>query len=379
MSKSKGLGPYKKRKIDPPGMKGGMKAADLIDGYFLAYNSARLKEAAQLMVKKARAPDVTVGISLSGALTPAGLGAGVLIPLVKAGFVDYIISTGANLYHDIHFGIGYDLFESSPFVDDVDLRDRKLIRIYDIVFDQAVLLDSDAYVRRVCRQPEFQKEMGTTELHWLLGKYVAETEKKLKLKERSLLAACYRADVPVFTPAPGDGTIGMNVAAAALTGSALKLDMNRDIFESAAYIYDAKVRGGKSAVLILGGGTPKNYMLQTEPFIQEILYVNERGHDFFIQITDARADTGGLSGATPGEAVTWGKVDPDKLPDSIVCYTDSTIAAPLLAQYMLTRHKPRKLKRLYKRRDEVVEMLMKAGAKQAKRMLSVEKRMAGRS
>ncbi len=378
MSKSGKLGPYKKRKIDPPGMKGGMKAADLLDGYFLAYNSARLKESAHLLVNKVLEPDVTVGVSISGALTPAGLGAGVLIPLVKAGFIDYIVSTGANLYHDIHFGIGYDLFESSPFVDDVDLRNRKLIRIYDIVFDQDVLLDSDAYVRTVCRQPEFQKEMGTTELHWRLGKYVAETEKKLKLKERSLLAACYRADVPIFTPAPGDGTIGMNVAAAALTGSSLKLDMNRDIFESAAYVYDAKKSGGKSAVLILGGGTPKNYMLQTEPFIQEILYVNERGHDYFIQITDARADTGGLSGATPNEAVTWGKVDPEQLPDSIVCYTDSTIAAPLLAQYMLTRHKPRKLKRLYRRREDVVQALMKAGSKQAKRIFGVEKRMEGR-
>ncbi len=378
MSKSGKPGPYKRRKIDPPGMKGGMKAADLLDGYFLAYNSARLKESAKLLVSKILEPDVTVGVSISGALTPAGLGAGVLIPLVKAGFIDYIVSTGANLYHDIHFGIGYDLFESSPFVDDVDLRKRKLIRIYDIVFDQDVLLDSDAYVRKVCRQPEFQKEMGTTELHWLLGKYVAETEKKLKLKDRSLLAACYRADVPIFTPAPGDGTIGMNVAAAALTGSALRLDMNRDIFESAAYVHDAKKAGGKSAVLILGGGTPKNYILQTEPFIQEILYVNERGHDYFIQITDARPDTGGLSGATPNEAVTWGKVDPEQLPDSIVCYTDSTIAAPLLAQYMLTRHKPRALRRLYRRRDEVVEALMKAGAKQSKRIFGVEKRMAGR-
>lgn len=370
--------PYKKRKIDPPGMGPGISAADLLDDYFCAYNSARLKEAAHLLVKKVLEPDVTVGVSVSGAMTPAGLGAGLLIPLVKAGFIDYIVSTGANLYHDIHFGIGYDLFESSPFVDDVDLRKKKLIRIYDIVFDQDVLLDSDAYVRALCRGPEFQKEMGTTELHWLLGKYVAATEEKLKLKERSLLAACYRYDVPVFTPAPGDGTIGMNVAAAALTGSKLKLDMNRDIFESAAYVYDAKASGGKSAVLILGGGTPKNYMLQTEPFIQEILYVDERGHDYFIQLTDARPDTGGLSGATPAEAVTWGKVDPEQLPDAIVSYCDSTIAFPLLTAYMLSRHKPRPLKRLYRKRDEVVYKLMHAGSLQAKRMIGVEKKMAGK-
>jgi deoxyhypusine synthase len=370
--------PYKKRKIDPAGMKAKVSAADLVDGYFHAYNSARLKEAAQLLVKKVLDPDVTVGVTLSGALTPAGLGAGVLIPLVKAGFIDYIVSTGANLYHDIHYGIGYDLFESTPFVDDVDLRDRKLIRIYDIVFDQDVLLDSDAYVRRVCRAPEFQKSMGTTELHWRLGKYVAATEKRLGLRERSLLAACYKADVPIFTPAPGDGTIGMNIAAAELTGSKLRLDMAQDIFESSAYVYDAKKAGGRSAVVILGGGTPKNYALQTEPFIQEILYVNERGHDYFIQLTDARPDTGGLSGATPAEAVTWGKVDPDQLPDSIVCYVDSTVAFPLLSAYMLSRHKPRKLKRLYRTRDAAVARLKAAGMKQAKRIFGVEERMAGK-
>ena len=102
--------------------------------------------------------------------------------------------------------------------------------------------------------------------------------------------------------------------------------------------------------MILGGGSPKNFILQTEPQIQEVLGLAESGHDYFLQVTDARPDTGGLSGATASEAMTWGKVDPDSLPDSVTCYTDSTIALPLLAAYALARHAPRPLRRLYDRR-----------------------------
>jgi deoxyhypusine synthase len=119
-------------------------------------------------------------------------------------------------------------------------------------------------------------------------------------------------------------------------------------------VYHAKSTGHTSSVFILGGGSPKNFMLQTEPQIQEVMGIKEKGHDYFLQVTDARPDTGGLSGATPAEAVSWGKVDPDKLPDSVVCYTDSTIALPLLSAYTLSRVKPRKLKRLYDDRDAIL-------------------------
>ena len=110
-------------------------------------------------------------------------------------------------------------------------------------------------------------------------------------------------------------------------------------------------------MLIFGGGSPKNFILQTEPQIQEVLKINEKGHDFFLQVTDARPDTGGLSGATPSEAVSWGKVDPDKLPDTVVAYLDATVAMPILTSYALARRKPRQLKRLYDRRAESLERL----------------------
>jgi deoxyhypusine synthase len=296
-------------------------------------------------------------MSLTGALTPAGLGKSCLIPLMKAGFVDWIISTGANLYHDLHFGLGMELFAGSPFLNDIELRQAGVIRIYDVLFDYDVLLDTDAFVRQVIQGPEFQRLMGTDEFHYLLGKYVDQRERKLGLQDHSLLGAAYRSAVPIFTSSPGDSSIGMNVAAMSLRDSKLLFDVNRDVNQSAAIVYDSKKSGRTSSVFILGGGSPKNFMLQTEPQIQEVMGIEERGHDYFLQCTDARPDTGGLSGATPGEAVSWGKVDPESLPDCVVCYVDSTISLPLIAAYALSRAPRRKLKRLYDRREEVFEQI----------------------
>ncbi len=342
-------------RLNPTGIVKNMSAADLVEKTFLAYNGGRLREAAKLLTEKMLPDDGVIGLSLTGALTPAGLGKSCLIPLMRAGFVDWIVSTGANLYHDLHFGLGMALHQGSPFLDDVALHRDGVIRIYDILFDFNVLLDTDAFVREVIRGPEFQRTMGTDEFHYRLGQYVAERGRKLRLKDSSVLAAAYECGVPVFTSSPGDSSIGMNVAAMALRDSKLAFDVNRDVNQTAAIVYDAKSHGRKSSVFILGGGSPKNFMLQTEPQIQEVMGIAEKGHDYFLQCTDARPDTGGLSGATPAEAVSWGKVDPSTLPDCVVAYVDTTIALPLLTAYTLSRHRPRKLKRLYDRRDEMYE------------------------
>ena len=247
--------------------------------------------------------------------------------------------------------LGWSSYAGSPFLDDVQLRHDGVIRIYDVLFDYDVLLDTDAFVRQVIQGSEFQRPMGTDEFHYLLGKYVHERGRKLGIPEDSLLAAAYKYGVPIFTSSPGDSSIGMNVAAMSPRDSKLSFDVNRDVNQTAAIVYDAKHGGGTSSVFILGGGSPKNFMLQTEPQIQEVMGIEERGHDYFLQCTDARPDTGGLSGATPAEAVSWGKIDPDSLPSCVVCYLDSTISLPLITAYALTRAKPRKPKRLYERRD----------------------------
>jgi deoxyhypusine synthase len=355
--------PHKRRylsgkRIMPKGITGRETLSALMAETFLAYNSARLREGCELFTHKMLQADVTVGMSLAGALTPAGLGCSCVVPLIKAGFVDWIVATGANLYHDLHFAFNFPLHVGSHRVDDADLRRNGVVRIYDVLLGYTdCLMATDEILRGILVQPEFQKEMGTAELHHLLGQYAAEWERKNGLKDVSVLAAAYRAGVPLHTSSPGDSAIGMNVAGAELKGNKLRINPSMDVNETTSYVLAAKRSGGKSAVMLMGGGSPKNFMLQTEPQIQEILRIREAGHDYFFQVTDARPDTGGLSGATPHEAVSWGKVDPQRLPDAVVCYADTTIALPLLAHYALANHPRRKLKRLYDRREELMEAL----------------------
>ena len=347
-------------RIDPRGITGRETVAELIDNAFLAYNAGRLAEACRLYADRMLAADVTVGMSLTGAMTPAGLGMSTIIPLLEAGFIDWIVSTGANLYHDAHFGLGLAMHRGSPFADDVELREAGVVRIYDIFFDYNVLLSTDAYIREVSARPEFQRSMSTAEYHYLLGGFVREREKALGLSRRSVLSVAHDCGVPIYTSSPGDSSIGMNVAEQALSGSKLRFDVSADVNETSAIVFDAKTHDGKSGVLLIGGGSPKNFVLQTEPQIQEVLGISEKGHDYYLQVTDARPDTGGLSGATPAEAVSWGKVDPDKLPGTVVCYCDNSIAFPLLASYALARHAPRPLKRLYDRREAMMTRLREA-------------------
>lgn len=365
------------RRIDPAPITKNTTLTELVDEAFIAYNGARLREACQLFTRKMLEPEVTVGLSLTGALTPAGLGISALIPLIKAGFVDWIISTGANLYHDTHFGIGLKMHQGRVDISDVVLREEEVVRIYDIFFDYSVLLDTDAFFRKIIEGKEFQRAMSSAEFHYLCGRYVHERERKLGLKEKSLLAVAYEYGVPIYTSSPGDSSIGMNVAAKALQGNKLAFDPSLDVNETAAIVLSAKrgaVKGkgrskpkpGLSACFILGGGSPKNFLLQTEPQIQEVLGIDERGHDYFLQVTDARPDTGGLSGATPGEAVSWGKVDPDRLPDAVVCYVDSTVALPIITAYALATHDPREPKRLYVQREASMQLLL-AEYKKSKR------------
>ena len=354
MSKSRYL---RGARILPPRLDGRESVAQILDTVFTAYNAARLREAARLYTRKMLAEEVTVGLSITGALTPGGYGVSCLIPLIEAGFVDWIVSTGANLYHDLHYGLDMKLYRGSPFLDDVELRRRQIIRIYDILFDYDVLLDTDAFVRRVIHGPEFQCTMGTDEFHYLLGKYVSARGRKLGLRDRSLIATAYEYGVPCFTSSPGDSSIGMNVAGVELRGSKLRMNPSIDVNETTGIVLAAKRAGGKSGVVLWGGGSPKNFMLQTEPQIQEVMGIQEKGHDYFLQCTDARPDTGGLSGATPAEAVSWGKVDPQGLRDTVVCYTDSTIALPILTAYTLNQCPPRPLKRLYDRRPELMTAL----------------------
>lgn len=348
------------KRILPEPITADYSVTDLIEKTFNAYNAGRIKNASELIVKEYSKKDVTVGMSLAGALTPAGM-ASSIIPLIEHGFVDWIVATGANMYHDMHYPFNFPLYEGSPNVDDCALREVGVTRIYDVLFDyENVLMETDRRLRKILTAKEFQKVMGTQEFYHHLGKIMNEVEQENKLGKVSIMASAYRAGVPVFTSSPGDSTIGMNVAGLQVLSDKFKLriDPSIDVNESTAIVLNSKVyEKGKTGVILVGGGSPKNFMLQTEPQIQEILRINEVGQDYFIQITDARVDTGGLSGATPKEAVTWGKIDPKEVEKSVIVYADSTIALPLITSYVLQNTGPKKLKRLYDRKDELMEKL----------------------
>jgi deoxyhypusine synthase len=335
-----------------------------------AYNGGRLRAACHLLRDRYSQEDVTIGLSLAGALTPAGLGPSAIIPLMNHGFVDWITATGANMYHDLHYAFNLPMFRGSHNVDDADLREKGVTRIYDILFDyEDVLMETDRRLREILVRPEFQKEMGTREFYHHLGKIVSELEQKNNLSQVSILAAAYRNGIPVFTSSPGDSTIGMNVAGIELLAEAagllaqfkLKINPSIDVNDSTAIVLNAKrYEKGKTAVILIGGGSPKNFMLQTEPQIQEVLMIPELGQDYDINITDARPDTGGLSGAPPSEAASWGKIDPTKLDETVTAYLDVTVALPIMAAYAIQTTKPKKLKRLYDRGDELHEKLIKS-------------------
>ncbi|MBN1396824.1 MAG: deoxyhypusine synthase [Bacteroidetes bacterium] len=359
----------KGKRVLPQPMTKDINLASVIDNMD-AYNGGRLRAACQLLRDRYSKDDVTIGLSLAGALTPAGLGPSTVIPLMNHGFVDWMTATGANMYHDMHFALNMPLFRGTHNVDDADLRDKGITRIYDILFDyQDVLMETDKVLRKILLRPEFQKEMGTQEFYHHLGKCLDELEKKSNIGQVSILAAAYRNGIPVFTSSPGDSTIGMNVAGVELLAESsgmldkfkLKINPSIDVNDSTAIILNAKkYENGKTGVILIGGGSPKNFTLQTEPQIQEVLMIPEAGQDYDINITDARPDTGGLSGAPPSEAASWGKIDPTKLDETVTAYIDVTVAFPLMVAYVLQTTKPKKQKRLYDRRQELHEKLIKS-------------------
>jgi deoxyhypusine synthase len=331
--------------------RGSAAVRDLVEHGFQAFNAARLSEACRIYTDKMLDPasDTTVGLTVAGALTPAGLG-GCLIELMDRGLVDFVISTGANLYHDLHYALNYTLHRGSPFLDDVELYEKGIIRIYDVLFRSHVLLETDAYIRDVLVRQRLDRPISTAELHYRLGRDLLE--RFPGCEERSVVARAAAAGVPIYTSSPGDSSIGMNLAYHELmNGSGLMIDPNRDVNEVCAIV----LAGKRNGCVILGGGSPKNFYLQGQPTLWEVYGIPKGGNDYFIQITTDQVVWGGLSGATPSEAVSWGKVNPGVLPDTVVAYCDSTIAFPLLCEYVLATDRSRRArKELYHRRDALV-------------------------
>src|SRR5215468_6649747 len=328
----------------------------LVDDGFQAFNAGRLSEACQIFTQKMLDPanDTTIGLTVAGAMTPAGLG-GCVIELMERGLVDFLISTGANLYHDLHYALNFTLHRGSPFVDDRDLYEEGVIRIYDVLFPATVLLETDAYIREFIVRSGLNEPISTSEFHYRLGRDLLE--RFPGCEEHSVVARAALTGVPLYTSSPGDSSIGMNIAYHELMNdSHFMIDPNRDVNEVCALVRAGKQNG----CVILGGGSPKNFYLQAQPTLWEVYGIPKGGNDYFIQITTDQVVWGGLSGATPAEAVSWGKVNPGVLPDTVVAYCDSTIAFPLFCEYAIGSSNGRRpRKELVQRRDELVAALVR--------------------
>jgi deoxyhypusine synthase len=330
----------------------------LIDNGFQAFNAGRLSEACSIYVDKMLAPEnnTTIGLTVAGAMTPAGLG-GCVNVLMERGLVDFLISTGANLYHDLHYALNFTLHRGSPFLDDRLLYENGIIRIYDVLFPATVLLETDSYIRDFLKRSKMNGPVSTSELHYRLGQDLLK--KRPGCEKYSVVANAAKLGVPIYTSSPGDSSIGMNIAWHELmTGSKLMVDPNLDVNEVCAII----LQGHKNGCVILGGGSPKNFYLQGQPTLWEVYGIPKGGNEYFIQITTDQVVWGGLSGATPSEALSWGKVNPGALPDTVVAYCDSTIAFPLFCEYAVgSKRGQRPLRELYHKREKLVASLKKQG------------------
>jgi deoxyhypusine synthase len=335
--------------------RGSAEIRHLIDEGFQAFNAGRLSEACHIFTEKMldQANDTTIGLTVAGAMTPAGLG-GCVIDMMDRGLVDFIVSTGANLYHDLHYALNFTLTRGSPFLDDRELYEDGVIRIYDVLFPATVLLETDAYIREFIVRSGLDGPIATSEFHYRLG---CDLLKQYPgCEEHSVVARAAVDGVPIYTSSPGDSSIGMNIAYHELmNGGRLMIDPNKDVNEVCAIV----LAGRQNGCVILGGGSPKNFYLQAQPTLWEVYRIPKGGNDYFIQITTDQVVWGGLSGATPSEAVSWGKVNPGVLPDTVVAYCDSTIAFPLFCEYAAASPNGRRQrKELVHRRDQLVTNLV---------------------
>jgi len=333
----------------------GMTVVDLVEVYRRAgaFNGGRLAEGCDLFGRMLDS-GATVALTVTGAMAPAGLG-GAIQAMIEAGFVDLVVSTGANVYHDLHFALELPVVQGHFQVDDRELYRAGIERIYDVFITEDSLLDTDSFVREALEKaPEALRGLiSTARLHHYLGHLtLAEAPRPA----RSWVATAAKYDVPIFTSSPGDSSIGMNVAAMKLRGGTTTIDPDLDVLESTAIVYDAKVNG----VVILGGGSPKNFYLQTQPTLWQILDLNRGGHEYVLQVSTDSPQWGGLSGATPSEAISWGKVQAAMLRNYVVVYSDATIAAPLIFAHALATRRPREPKRLMRRLPDLYERLRRA-------------------
>jgi deoxyhypusine synthase len=340
-----------------------------------AFGGAILRRVYSIL-DRAIAAGCPLTVSVAGPVTVSGQHQAWLIPLLEAGWVAYISTTDAVCYHDGHRSLNEhtkDPIYEVPIVgDDGALRDESVIRVTDMGFDESVLLDQDKFLTAVLTRPEFQKKMTGTELRSRLGAYYAAQERHVGVKP-GLLATCHRLGITLFEGAPADGSVFLNSMklwamkqAGLIENYGFDLDLHAEVFEACAYHHWGLFESGAKSIatLILGGGVPKNYNLQPEPALGQVLGLpNVRGYEFDVQITTAPVTDGSLSSCPPAEAVTWGKVDKDTYQQSTESLPgDYSMMMPFIVKALMEKHGSREPYRLFERREELVEKLKGAVA-----------------
>jgi deoxyhypusine synthase len=359
------------RDVTPRAITGKETPHQILTERFPAYVGRQERTAYELM-RRSIEQDCAVFLTFSGAMTPAGLHQSCLIPLLDRGLIDCITTTGANLYHDAHRLIGHRIREIDPTAGDLQYRLARIIRIYDLGFWEETLLETDKLFSALLRGPEFQKRMTTPELHYLLGARLAEIEKALDVKEPSLLSTAWKYGVPIFVGAVQDGSIFLNIVKLKrLLGESflLELDVNDDVFEMGAMQHHCfATRKRPMAVWILGGGVPKNYTLQGEPLLDQILGVPTHGFDIDVQVCVDPVDNGALSSCPAGEGHTWGKVSAASVETgSVYVHADVTAVFPWLTYALLSDPKmKRRHSRIYDERAGAVATLQREVDKRRK-------------
>ena len=349
------------REVSMGGITGRETPDQLLRERFPAFVGRQERTGYELMAR-ATDEDYATFMTLSGAMTPAGLHQSCLIPLIERGLIDCLTTTGANLYHDAHRIIGHRIREIDPNAGDLALRLARIIRIYDLGFWEETLLETDMLFSAILQLPQFQRRMTTPELHYLLGEAIARIEEALDVKQPSLLATCYRRAVPIFVGAVQDGSIFLNVVKLKRLFPEtfkLEIDVNDDVYEMGAMQhYCLRGLDRKMAIFILGGGVPKNYTLQGEPLLEQILGVHTDGFDIDVQFCVDPVDNGALSSCPAGEGHTWGKVSPEGVSRSMYVHADVTAVFPWVTYALLSDPKRRRPhRRLYDHREEALRAL----------------------
>jgi len=319
----------------------------LFENSLPAFGGSDVRRVWQLL-DEAIGKGLPMSLAISGPVTLSGQHHTWLNPLLETGWFMLLSTTDAVCYHDGHRALNgaerRPFFRVSRHGDDGALRDESTIRVTDVGFPEETLLEQDRYLRALLRLPEFQRKMSGPEFRSLLGQRFAAQEKANGVPE-GLLALCARKAIPIFVGAPADGSVFLNSvylwALQQCFGDEFRfeLDLNREVFESCAFHRWGTKEHGAIGTLILGGGVPKNFNLQPEPTLSQILGLEGvPGYLYDIQITTAPLHDGSLSSCPPAEAVTWGKVDKDSYVSTCVSLqADYTMVMPFLAKALLEK------------------------------------------